>query len=382
MPIPLYFAFPDGVLHYVCAECTALCCRGHGLGGSLRREMGTLIQLYPALASQTVRRRGPILTIATPSAGCHFLEADHGCRIERLHGKALKPGVCTLFPFNRFRRIAGSVAVLPHFLCPLRLQLPARPGEVAGTHALLAEAVFESGLLEGEEGLATRGRRPGPMPDLLDREIRFRDACSAALGHATFAGMLADAAGTPEALETQVARCLQIWGRSNPGRSEERDHIDDLMIAIAPSLRLELLELPPGGILLALALAEQVAREVMTLGSVLPTLQVIHESVTVVMPAIRLLARGDAPMGLAARASKKAPVFGEVGMTFAAHQILRAASSSAGTLDILEHVLHCLPAASDRTALLVELGTRLAMGRSQRAEQSLSVPRDAVPVLS
>ena len=44
--VSLFFAFPDGVYHYVCAECTALCCRGQGFGGSLEREMRTLLQIY------------------------------------------------------------------------------------------------------------------------------------------------------------------------------------------------------------------------------------------------------------------------------------------------------------------------------------------------
>ena len=29
----IFFAFPDGVFHHVCAECTALCCRGQGFAG-------------------------------------------------------------------------------------------------------------------------------------------------------------------------------------------------------------------------------------------------------------------------------------------------------------------------------------------------------------
>jgi hypothetical protein len=42
-PPELFFAFPDGVYDYKCAECTALCCKGHGFGGSLDREMRSLL---------------------------------------------------------------------------------------------------------------------------------------------------------------------------------------------------------------------------------------------------------------------------------------------------------------------------------------------------
>jgi hypothetical protein len=70
---PLYMAFPDGVFHYVCAECTALCCRGDGFGGSLKREMPVLLTLYPALGSAVVSRQGSRLTFGTPAGGCFFL---------------------------------------------------------------------------------------------------------------------------------------------------------------------------------------------------------------------------------------------------------------------------------------------------------------------
>ena len=147
-PVPLYFAFPDGAYHYVCAECTALCCRGQGFAGSLQREMRQLLTIYPALGSAATSRQGDIITFATPSGRCHFLDGDNLCRIEKEHGKALKPGVCGLFPFNVFTRIGDVVAISPHFMCPLRLQIPARPGRVEGTHARIETAVRESALLD------------------------------------------------------------------------------------------------------------------------------------------------------------------------------------------------------------------------------------------
>ncbi len=91
-PPELYFAFPDGVLHYVCAECTALCCKGHGFGGSLERHMRSLFVLYPALESTVISRKADIVELSTPPTGCHFLEPDNHCGIETRHGKSAKPG--------------------------------------------------------------------------------------------------------------------------------------------------------------------------------------------------------------------------------------------------------------------------------------------------
>ena len=137
-PPDLYFAFPDGVLHFVCAECTALCCKGHGFGGSLERHMRSLFVLYPALESTMISRKADIVELSTPTSGCHFLEPDNHCGIETRHGKSAKPGICSLFPFNVLRRIGSTIVVGPNFLCPLRVVVPARPGEVEGTHASLA----------------------------------------------------------------------------------------------------------------------------------------------------------------------------------------------------------------------------------------------------
>src|SRR5262249_22632083 len=170
--------FPDGVYHYVCAECTAVCCRGHGIAGSLKREIPALVTLYPSLGSMAVNRSGDILSFANPAGGCFFLDSDNLCRIEKEHGKNLKPGVCVLFPFNVFTRIGETVAVSPHFMCPLRLQVPARPGEVKGTHASIEPDIRESELLSNE---STSDRTSGVLlhPSLdatsvIKREERFR----------------------------------------------------------------------------------------------------------------------------------------------------------------------------------------------------------------
>jgi Fe-S-cluster containining protein len=78
--------------------------------------MQKLVQLYPALESMAVARHGNILSFATPTGRCHFLEPDNLCRIEKEHGKQQKPGVCMLFPFNVFTRIGKTIAISPHFI--------------------------------------------------------------------------------------------------------------------------------------------------------------------------------------------------------------------------------------------------------------------------
>src|SRR5436190_18591512 len=142
----IFFAFPDGVLDYVCAECTALCCRGQGFAGSTKREMNFLFRKYPPLAGMVIMRESSVVTCSTPAGRCFFLRNDNLCQIEVENGKKFKPGVCLLFPFNDFYRIGKTVVVAPHFLCPLRLKLPAEPGRVEGTHAKVDAMVRETEL--------------------------------------------------------------------------------------------------------------------------------------------------------------------------------------------------------------------------------------------
>src|SRR5438045_1171565 len=75
--ISIYFAFPDGVFHYVCAECNALCCRSLAFGGRLR-EVGQLLELYPALGSSAIARKGDSLLFLPLASGCVFLDGETG----------------------------------------------------------------------------------------------------------------------------------------------------------------------------------------------------------------------------------------------------------------------------------------------------------------
>jgi hypothetical protein len=364
--VPLYFAFPDGVYHYVCAACTALCCRGQGFAGNLQREMRQLLSIYPALGSAATARQGNILSFATPSGRCHFLDGDNLCRIEKEHGKALKPGVCALFPFNVFTRIGTVVAVSPHFMCPLRLQVPAQPGQVEGTHARLEAAVRESALLERadvEAHLVRARLHPALDADsVLARETLFRDACSLALGQRRFMEVLRAHAADAPGLDAFLERATRILGLEHAARSGAADAVDDLCLALAAPLRLRLLHLSSEGMLRVLALSEIVLRRTLTLSDQPPTLQGAYQMITSVGPALRLLARGDEPVELGRRASAKAPPFGDPDLTFAAFLALRAVHNSTGVLQALEQAMQPSFSAADRSVLLIQLGSKLEHG--------------------
>ena len=361
--VSLFFAFPDGVYHYVCAECTALCCRGQGFGGSLEREMRTLLQIYPALGSLSTSRVADQVNIITPTGRCFFLDADNLCRIEKEHGKATKPGVCVLFPFNVFTRIGAAVAVSPHFLCPLRLQVPPWSGAVEGTHADLEAAIRDSRMLDPAyvKSFLTPARL---HPDLnpravVARESTFRDACSQALGHARFTDTLNDASTDRAALDSRVDRGTRLLGLNPPFGPPARDATDDLLLALASPLRLGLLSLSSEGMLGALVLAERVLRHVSALSSEPPSLQGAYQVLSDLFPVLRLLARGDEPLEIRRAANLKLPPSGVPELLFTAHRFWRAFGSTPQTLTVLEQSVPPTMSPSDRTVLFNSLGARM-----------------------
>lgn len=372
MTVPIYFAFPDGAFHYVCAECTALCCRGQGFAGSLEREMGQLIQLYPNLASAVLERRGPLLTVATPAGRCHFLEDDDLCRIEKEHGRALKPGVCLLFPFNSFSLIGRTLVVSPHFLCPLRLSVPARPGQVEGTHARLEPLIRETGMVtETALRMADKPLRLHPsegVRSVLTREVAFRDRCGAALGVGSFAHTVREAARDPVRLNESIYKAAALLGLEVPSAGAGRDALDDIFLATAPSLRLRFVDLPADGILLAAAVAELVVRHLTLLSSTAPTPQGVVNLIDGVTPALHLLGLEGEPVRSLRRGAPKAPPFGDPAMVFAGYRLLKKVASSTSLLDTLEEEMRGLPWVADRTAFLVEMGSLI--GRAPRSRRS------------
>ena len=354
---PIYFAFPDGVFDYVCAECDALCCRGQGFGGSLRREMGTLLTLYPSLHSMAIRRRGDVVHFATFRQGCQFLDEDRLCRIERNHGKALKPGVCNLFPFNSFSRIGTVLVVSPKFICPLRIRVPAAPGAVAGTHSDIESAIIESQLID--EQTWRRAVEPVRLidhanaPAVLEREAQFRDHCRDAFGRITFSTLLATTSSNPE-WHDETANCaLSALGIAALPPGAASDEIDNVLLAVSPSFRLRLLDLTGESILLALAIGERLLRESAVVAKTPPTPQSAFTHLSTMAPVLRLLAR---TRPLESIDQVRMPPFGNPEMTRAARTLVAGLWAGQSGLAAVETAVTGLPAPSDRLALLLEMG--------------------------
>jgi hypothetical protein len=101
--------------------------------------------LSATLSWMALSREGDNITFATPGPECLMLDRDNLCRIEKELGKDTKPTFCNLFPFNYLTRVGKTLVVLPHFLCPLRAVIPASPGSVQGTHALIENEMRKNG---------------------------------------------------------------------------------------------------------------------------------------------------------------------------------------------------------------------------------------------
>ena len=370
--VPVYMAFPDGAFHYACRECALVCCyRSDKFDGSFDREIKTLVHLYPALELVATRRRGDVVTFATPSGRCYFLGGDGLCAVEKEHGKENKPTACRIFPFNHFSLIGKTVAISPNFLCPLRLEVPARPGHVEGTHSSVEASVRQSPYLDGSylSGFPRLAIKPEYSPaSILSREESFRDRCSQSLGTRTFAETVRAASDDPEQMETFVRRAAALLGMDEGSGPPERDGTDDLFLALAPALRLNMLHLSSEQILRGLKLSELLVRRVMQIPKSLSlpagpadigTPKGTYEVLGHLGAALRLLARSDERIDLPGNAGKKAPQFGQPEMTFAAFRFLRASGSSASLIDSLEESLMLVPAVSDRMAFLVEMGSQI-----------------------
>jgi hypothetical protein len=337
-PTDIFFAFPDGVFHHVCAECTALCCRGQGFAGSLKREMNYIFQNYPQLSSLVTEREGDVVTVATPAGRCFFLRNDNLCQIEVEHGRARKPGICLLFPFNDFSRIGNTLVVAPHFLCPLRLNLPAAPGQVEGTHANIQRAIKETAMGEPDyvRGFVGTSKLPvGKTPgEIIERERLFRDRCSCALGNARFQDVLEQASSNPSELRSFRKSVTELLSWTLPPQKQERDMLDDILIASAPAYRVETLYHSEEGILRFLTLAEAMARRVFEISIAAPTLQGVYGVIEDMRPALKLLAWGHTKPPLK-KISLKSPEFGDSNLADAAQKFLNWMPSK-GVLPALE----------------------------------------------
>jgi hypothetical protein len=353
-PSAIFFAFPDGVFHHVCAECTALCCRGQGFAGSLKREMNFIFKNYPPLASLVTEREGDVVTVATPAGRCFFLRNDNLCQIELDHGRDRKPGICLLFPINDFSRIGNTLVVAPHFMCPLRLSLPAAPGKVEGTHASVARAIKETAM--GEEsyvrGFIGTAKLPQgrTAPEILQREVSFRDMCSESLGRARFRDVVEESSSKPAELRSFRKRVAKMLSWSVPAQSEERDSIDDILIASASAYRVEALYHSDEGLLRFLTLSELMARRVYQMSLSPATLQGVYGVLEDMRPALRLLAWDEETPPLK-KVPLKSPEFGDPNLVASAQKFLNWMPSR-GVLPALEKAFAPKFSASERIVIV------------------------------
>lgn len=363
--IPVYIPFPDGVFHYVCRECTQNCCyRSSEFDGSYSKEIRHLVQLYPAMSITAVRRRGDVFGFATPSGRCYFLGEDNRCVIETRHGKEIKPACCSLFPFNNYSRIGKTFVVGLNTLCPIRLQVPAQPGKVEGTHANIEAQLRQSPYLEESNYSSTKqlySHSEAQANAVLAEEIAFRDLCSQALSQQSFAATLRKASNAPENLDAFVSWAAGLLNLDLSLRPAKRNHVDDLLLSIAPILRLSKLALPSEKRLRVLALSELALRRLLTLTGEQPVvaadaagpkgaIEILNRIGTV----LHLLAIADEPVTTTKNALKNIPPFGDAEMMFAAFEILRIAEKGHPLTNVLEKNLVSLSDA-DRMALLMDM---------------------------
>ena len=369
--VELFFAFIDGAYDYVCAECTALCCKGHGLGGNLERELRPLFARYPQLETMAILRTGGQVTLATTGSGCVLLDTDNFCRIEKELGKDKKPNICNLFPFNSFSKIGKTVVVAPHFLCPLRAVVPARAGEVRGTHAVIENDLRKSQMLDKAyvKSLVAPAHLHPSLTEgaALERERKFRDRCAKALGVARFSDVLNESADDASALRAFLERARRILGYERTASSSERDIFDDLLLMFASPYRMGLLDLSDEGVIRALAVAELMVRRAWTGARITPNLQGIANTVGTLRPIQALLARGDECLDFG-RVTKKTFSFSAADLTFAAF-ITTQNSVEKGILNALDEAISPGITVADRSVLLMRLGTQLEATQSKRARK-------------
>lgn len=135
----IYFPFPDRAWGYDCERCGSFCCKGNGFGAS-PDEFAQLETQYPGLKLFARAGDRPTIRLLNLRGNCFFLEPNGFCRIQQEHGRAAKPFVCKMFPFNLFE-LSGDVLIVrpkPN-LCPLHLCSDETTGVVVRHEDLVAE---------------------------------------------------------------------------------------------------------------------------------------------------------------------------------------------------------------------------------------------------
>lgn len=372
-----YFAFVDGSLDYDCVACGAHCCHGFGYGGMASVEMTSLVARHPELLPWVRSREGGFLQVGDSGDGCMYLEATGVCGIEVAEGRECKPGVCRQFPFNRVAKIGEHVAVMPHFLCPLELVVPARGGEVEGSHERVGRELKSTGLL-------VQAVPPADLHEEADaastvrHEIGFRDACAAALGVGRAADVYADFASGAVASPGFLGRALALLETPLIGHGRRRDRLDDLQLAVAPTLSLGLLPLSAAGRLRALLLGDSLLRANYALVPREPSVRSVAELLSFSGPLLTMLAHDDEPFSPLAewRSGAELPHFDDRALTAAFGAMIVLSRQGRGTLAALEEALAPLRGSLERVLFLRIVHGTMGTAEGERGRVAAS-PRTA-----
>ncbi len=354
----IYFSFPDGVYHYDCGTCSALCCRGQGIGGSLNKEMPRLISLYPHLGNLAISRQGDVVSFVSPHGRCYFLDDADQCQIEKTHGLELKPGVCRLFPFNRILRIGKTLAVSINFLCPVSLCVTPKQTEVLGRHSKIKKTVYDTGLLEGEvASQILLSDEDGAR--VVATERNFLDLCSLHLENKRFYETLSLAYSKEEQLNQFIERASRVLDIEYRKVQHAADNTDRMLHALGPTLRLDMLNMPPDARIRALAMLEVMLRNAASLGRGVATVQGAYRILKSTMKGIGLLARYDEPLVTSRMTSQhlELPRFNHPELTLAAAIAMKRLQKGAQAIEAIEAAIDPSMPPYDRAALLVQLGS-------------------------
>ena len=141
-----------------------------------------------------------------------------------------------------------------------------------------------------------------------------------------------------------------------------------MLLAIAPTLRLEYLRLSPDGVLRALALTEALLRAEGELSDRVFDPQVAFRNAVVRKAGVQLLAHGDEPLALRKSLSAKAPAISDPQLTFAAFLAARGLANGVGVASAFESALQSDVSTADRLTLVMALGAPVDLLLARRRD--------------
>ncbi len=141
-----------------------------------------------------------------------------------------------------------------------------------------------------------------------------------------------------------------------------------MLLAIAPTLRLEYLRLSPDGVLRALALTEALLRAEGELSDRVFDPQVAFRNAVVRKAGVQLLAHGDEPLALRKSLPAKAPAISDPQLTFAAFLAVRGLANGVGVASAFESALQSDVSTADRLTLVMALGAPVDLLLARRRD--------------